>query len=139
MGGLVAPAEGSVSDAEVERLTALTDGLRAVLAGGEAGTAVVRGVRDSGERIARNALVDLELALREANGPERSLTVRLPAVGTSTAGTTPRPSTLCASTSPTRGGSRSCGRATPGRTVTGPTSGRRARPTPSASSRDGAL
>ena len=86
MGGLVAPVEGSVTDAEVERLTALTDGLRAVLAAGEAGTAVVRGVRDSGERIARNALLDLDLALRPDNGPERSLTVRLPAVGTSMRG-----------------------------------------------------
>ena len=67
--GLVAPAEGSVSQADVERLTALTDGLRAVLVTGDSGTAVVRGVRDTGERLARHALLDLDLAAAPRHRP----------------------------------------------------------------------
>lgn len=86
MHGLVAPAPDAVPEAEIERLTTLTDGLRAVLASGEAGTAVIRGVRDTGERIARHALLDVDLALRPAHGPERTLTVRVPTPGTTTGG-----------------------------------------------------
>ena len=84
--GLVAPRPDAVPAAEIDRLTALTDGLRAVLATGQEGTTIVRAVRDSGERIARHALLDLDLALRPAHGPERSLTVRLPTIGTTTRG-----------------------------------------------------
>lgn len=82
LGAALVPGDDAVSEPELVRLTAATDALREVLATGVPGTAVVRAARDSGERLARAVLLDLELDVRAEGGPERSVTVRLPIIGT---------------------------------------------------------